>query len=52
MLIRGLVFVGISIFILCYLSWKLTLVALGGIMITSFVLIGFFKKMRVLGKEI
>ena len=52
MLIRGLVFVCISIFILCYLSWKLTLVALGGIMITSFVLIGFFKRMRVLGKEI
>lgn len=52
MFVRGMVFIIISIVILCYLSWKLTLVALGGIMFTSLVLISFFKKMAKLGKEI
>ena len=52
MFVRGMVFIIISIVILCYLSWKLTLVALGGIMFTSLVLISFFKRMARLGKEI
>lgn len=52
MFIRGLVFVIISIVILCVISWKLTLVALGGIFTTSLVLICFFKRMAKLGKEI
>lgn len=52
MAVRGLVFVIVSIFILCLISWKLTLVALGGILITSAVLSTFFGKMAKLGKEI
>lgn len=52
MAVRGLVFVIVSIIILCFISWKLTLVALGGILLTSFVLMGFFGKMAKLGKEI
>jgi len=52
MFVRGMVFVIISIVILCFLSWKLTLVAMGGIIFTSLVLVNFFKRMRILGKEI
>lgn len=52
MFVRALVFIVISIVILCVLSWKLTLVALGGIFTTSLVLICFFKRMAKLGKEI
>jgi len=52
MFVRGLVFIIASIVIMSIYSWKLTLVALGGITVTSSVLVFFFRRMRKLGEEI
>lgn len=52
MFIRCLIFIIATIIILCFISWKLTLVTIGGIVPISLIAVVYGGYMRKLAKEL